>query len=481
MKNPKRSKNLLRSIIGSVLFIFTLYLVFNAYTGVSYAIELNASESGITIDQTDLFNITNLYPGQPPAESKQPLKIVNNGSSDLECNISSIKSSGDQALFDVLKLRILDDQAEVYSGSLGSLNKLDLGTIGPRSSKTFDFTLELPAGVGNEYQALSTSFQFTIAASGGSGEDEDTDDNDEDDNDSDDETGRLDGEDRTETAIKISQEGWPNGALAVILARDDDFPDALAGVPLGRKLDSPILLTNKEVLSPATEIEVERLKAKTVYILGGTGAVSQGIQDHLVNKGLEVIRIGGVDRFETAALIAKQLPAQGKAVLTYGYDFPDTLAISPWAASNSVPILLTQKDYLPLVTLAAFKDLNVKETIVVGGSGVISDSTANALPGMVRYAGANRYQTNLEILEHLAGNNLKLCPATGEDFPDALVGAVLAAKSNSFIFLVDETLSEPRVGEFLVKHKGFIRFPYVFGGSGAVSEQVLDKVRSLGE
>lgn len=495
MKNKKRLKKLIQTTVGSALFLLTLYLVFNVYAGISYAVELNANRSGITVDQTDLFNISNLYPGQPPAEAKRPLKIINNGVSDLQCQISSEKTSGDQALFNILKLCILDGQVEVYNGSLGGLDKLDLGVIRPRTSKTFDFTLELPANVDNSYQRLSTSFQFNIVASGGSGVDDGTDDNGGNNGDNgnngnnsnnskngenkDYETGRLDGEDRTDTAIKISQEGWPNGALAVILSRDDDFPDALAGVPLSRKLDAPILLTNKDVLSSKTGAEITRLKAKTIYILGGPGAVSQEIQDYLVSKGLEVVRIGGINRFETAALIAKRLPAQGKAVLTYGYDFPDTLAISPWAASNSVPVLLTQRDYLPLSTLASLKELNVKETIVVGGSGVVSENVASSLPGMVRYAGANRYQTNLEILESLAGNNLSLCLATGEDFPDALVGAGLAAKDNSFIFLVDETLSEPKLGEFLVKHKGAIRFPYVFGGNGVVNEQVLEKIRSL--
>lgn len=479
MKNKKRLKKFLQTTVGSALFLLTLYLVFNAYTGISYAVELNANQSGITVDQTDLFNISNLYPGQPPVESKKPLKIINNGSSNLQCVISSEKTSGDQALFDILKLRILDGQVEVYNGSLGGLDKLDLGPIRPRSSKTLDFTLELPLEVDNSYQRLSTSFQFNIAASGGSSEDNDNDDGDENDEDKDDEFDPLDGDDRTDTAIEISKEGWPNGALAVILSRDDDFPDALAGVPLSRKLDAPILLTNKDVLSIKTEEEITRLKAKTVYILGGPGAVSQGIQDYLVSKGLEVVRIGGIDRFETATLIAKRLPAQGKVVLTYGYDFPDTLAISPWAASNSVPILLTQKDFLPLSTVASFKELNVKETIVIGGSSVVSEEVASALPGVVRYAGANRYQTNLEILERLAGNNLSLCLATGEDFPDALVGAGLAAKSNSSILLVDETLSEPKVEEFLIKHKGSIRFPYVFGGGGAVSQQVIDKIRQL--
>lgn len=174
MKTTKGSKKFLQITIGSILFLLTLYFAFNAYLGVTYAVELEAKCSGITIDQTDLFNITNLYPGQPPSESKQPLKIKNTGNSDFQSSITSKLTSGDQKLFDVLKLNILDDKGvAVYSGSLGGLTGQSLGTIGPRASKTLGFTLELPADVDNSYQNLSTSFQFTIAASGGSGDDGD--------------------------------------------------------------------------------------------------------------------------------------------------------------------------------------------------------------------------------------------------------------------------------------------------------------------
>ena len=475
-----------KAIIRYRLRIAALFLLIAAFVGSVFLIDIlsgagksafamdnGGKDLGLDIKSKEHFTgDSNLYPGKPVTGI---YNLSNAGNWTLKPDLSvQLDSQDSNKLFEALMFKVLDSEAKViYEGELQSCNKVALDELPSGVSNDYTFIVELPASKGNEYQGLSTDVKFIVNASRIYNDDNSDDPNNE--------YNRIGGTDRIDTAIKISQEGWSNGALAVILSRDDDFPDALAGVPLSRKLDAPILLTNKDVLSSKIGDEITRLKAKTVYILGGPGAVSKGIQDNLVSKGLEVIRIGGIDRFETAALIAKRLPAQGKAVLTYGYDFPDTLAISPWAASNSVPILLTQRDYLPIATLASFKELNVKETIIVGGSGVVSENVASSLPGMVRYAGANRYQTNIEILEHLAGNNLSLGLATGEDFPDALVGAGLAAKSNSFIFLVDETLSEPKVGEFLAKHKGSIRFPYVFGGNGAVSEQVLEKIRSLKE
>lgn len=63
--------------------------------------------------------------------------------------------------------------------------------------------------------------------------------------------------DRYLTAIEISKEGWST-AQTLVLARDDLFPDALAGASL---------------YSPTSD-EIKRLGAKKAYILGGEGVVS---------------------------------------------------------------------------------------------------------------------------------------------------------------------------------------------------------------
>ncbi|WDC84967.1 cell wall-binding repeat-containing protein [Caloramator sp. mosi_1] len=56
---------------------------------------------------------------------------------------------------------------------------------------------------------------------------------------------RLSGQDRFQTAVKVSQQGWKNGSEVVILSRGDDFPDALCASTLSKKYDAPILLTQK--------------------------------------------------------------------------------------------------------------------------------------------------------------------------------------------------------------------------------------------
>ena len=53
--------------------------------------------------------------------------------------------------------------------------------------------------------------------------------------------------------------------------------------------------------------EIERLGATNAYIIGGTAVISDTVKATLEAKGLTVKRIGGRDRYETSALIAKEL------------------------------------------------------------------------------------------------------------------------------------------------------------------------------
>nr|WP_041540794.1 right-handed parallel beta-helix repeat-containing protein [Catenulispora acidiphila] len=90
---------------------------------------------------------------------------------------------------------------------------------------------------------------------------------------------RIGGSDRYQTSLLVSQAQWKDGsANAVVLARGDQAPDALAGVPLAAHVHGPLLLTDPTTLDRTTSAEIARVTggpspAKTVYILGGDAAV----------------------------------------------------------------------------------------------------------------------------------------------------------------------------------------------------------------
>lgn len=290
---------------------------------------------------------------------------------------------------------------------------------------------------------------------------------------------RLSGDGRIQTAVNIAQEGWPNGSRAVVLARGDSFPDALAGATLAAANEAPILLTDSLNLSSETQTEISALHPSKVFILGGPGAISPNIETSL-KANYEVIRLGGNDRYETATNIASYLKANNllktnKAVIAYGENFPDALAISSWSANNGIPILLSDINSIPASTSNALSDLQISSTIIAGGSGVINTSVESKLPSPTRYGGSDRYDTAMKIANSLQTGTDKIFVATGENFPDALAGSALAAKTGSTIVLVDNGLPST-VSQFIANNKDKIKNVYILGGTGVVLPGSVDSI-----
>lgn len=290
---------------------------------------------------------------------------------------------------------------------------------------------------------------------------------------------RLAGNSRTETANVISDVGWNYGADTVILTRDDDFPDALTGTPLAYSLNAPILLTNSKTLTPETAEQIDRLNPRNVFILGSSGAVSSDIELQLKEK-YTVTRLGGSDRYETSASIAKYLSKNGylktnKAIIASGLNFPDVLAVSSMAAHQYIPILLTEPNTLPANTQEILRELQVSETIIVGGPGAVSSEIEKQLPKPIRFGGKDRYETAVKIAEGLSADLTNIYVATGNNFPDALAGSVLAARTNSPVILVDQKLT-PEVSSFLYGRARGSKEVFLLGGSSVVPDTILDEL-----
>ncbi|MBR7009158.1 MAG: leucine-rich repeat protein [Ruminococcus sp.] len=309
---------------------------------------------------------------------------------------------------------------------------------------------------------------------------------------------RLAGKNRYETAANISSVSTPFSDN-VVLACGMNYADALAGVPLANALNAPILLTEKDTLPKETLDEINRIKAKNVFLLGGEGAISADVEKALQDKSLKVERIAGSTRFETATKIAEKMQTvSGKApsevFFVYAFNFADALSASTAAAVKGAPIIylktIGEIDNATKSYLGTVKG-KVKTAYVIGGSGVISNemksSAASALgltsPASVqRIAGTDRYETCVAVNSTfngvLTGNSF--CIATGQDFPDALAGGVYAAQNKAPLFLVngkEKTLRLSDAQAEFLKSKKTDSF-YVFGGVGVVPDehiQVLSK------
>ena len=296
---------------------------------------------------------------------------------------------------------------------------------------------------------------------------------------------RLSGDTRYDTMAAISEEGFDR-ASTVVIASGDNFPDALAASSLAGPLDSPILLTSGSSLSPPTESEVRRLGATRAIILGGEAAVSRDVEARLGSLGLNVQRMAGTLRQNTAEQIAQELSKMVKpdtAIVASAYAPWDSLSISSYAYSKSAPVFLTSEDgALSDATLEAIRSIpSIRRIVIVGGSAAVSPRVESQLSAysIDRWWGQTRYETSSCIAENAISEGLSAsCVAftSGASFPDALSGGALVGERGGVTLLVSPTsLGECR--SFIFKHWGAMGTCFIFGGDQAIAPAVEAEAR----
>ena len=244
---------------------------------------------------------------------------------------------------------------------------------------------------------------------------------------------RIQGSDRYATAAQIAFQNF--GCLdtkTVVIARGDAFPDALAASYLAGKNQAPILLTAPTTIPPETLQALEFHGVKNVVLVGGTAAISQGVQDFLdakpthacggnasLTETIAVDRVFGADRFATAKNVAEKpgLGAAGTldsginagdcatlvktAIVASGENFPDALsagglayggAQAPGCGSGGIPLLLTTKDTLSAAAQGAITNLGIQQVILMGGTAAVAagvETSLDNMPGVsvIRVAG----------------------------------------------------------------------------------------------
>lgn len=292
---------------------------------------------------------------------------------------------------------------------------------------------------------------------------------------------RYYGVDCFETAVAISRTGWETSET-VILARGDDYADALTGVPLAYKLNAPILLTRTKSLPEVDIVEIQRLQARKVIILGGSVAIAETVANKLRELGLSVERIGGIDKYDTAAKIAEQVVSAdvSTAVIVNGDNFYDALAVSSYAAVKGYPMLMVKTDTIPPTTAEVMERLKISNTYVIGRAEDIGETVYGQLQAPLRVGGGDRYATAVELAKYFAVAPRELFIATGLNFPDSIAGAVLAAKHNTGILYVPGTLqAEPYVdadvAKFIINNK--IQTINILGGTGVINDATVTSLR----
>jgi putative cell wall-binding protein len=187
---------------------------------------------------------------------------------------------------------------------------------------------------------------------------------------------RVAGADRFATAAAISASLFVPGVPVAYIATGSNFPDALAGVPLGALSGGPILLSGSDGLPAATAAELSRLRPGRIVILGGPSVVSEAVADRLkAYTGGSVGRLAGADRFATSVAISKAgFSSAATVFLATGANFPDALAGGPVAGVVGGPLLLVGRDSVPSVVRQGLQRLAPSTVVILGGPGVVGEA-----------------------------------------------------------------------------------------------------------
>jgi putative cell wall-binding protein len=287
---------------------------------------------------------------------------------------------------------------------------------------------------------------------------------------------RVAGDDRVATSIAASEASFGfHGADAVVLARSDGFADALAGIPLAVAKKAPLLLTPGASLDSRTRYEILRTLSpgKTVYLLGGVGAVSDAVRSRIASLGYAVARFAGADRFSTALAIAREgLGNPDVLLLASGTTFPDALAGGAAAAKAGGAVLLTNGSTMPASVAAYIASRQGVTRFALGGPAAAADPEATPI------VGADRYETARKVAEAFFTAPTRIGVASGVNFPDALSGGVHVAALSGPLLLGEPAGLPTAVRDYLAATRSTVSAAFVYGGGAVLSDLVRAAVKT---
>lgn len=292
---------------------------------------------------------------------------------------------------------------------------------------------------------------------------------------------RIFGQDAIGTAIAASQASFPStgSADAVVLARSDYFADALAGGPLAAAVDGPLLITpgasSSQSLDPRVLTEIQRVlpSSKTVYILGGSLALSPSIDTTLRNLGYKVQRISGSDEYATAVDIAEQLGNPPEVFETTGLSYYDALSAVPAVIANHGAILLTEGSTQAPETATYLAAHSADTRFAIGGP----LAAAGADPTAIAIYGQDLYGTAAAVARTFFPNPTSFGAATSASFVDALAGGPVLGEANAPMLLVPSSGQLPSaISDYLQSVASGLTSGTLFGGPLAVGNDVLSEL-----
>ena len=204
--------------------------------------------------------------------------------------------------------------------------------------------------------------------------------------------------------------------------------------------DAVLFAASANKLGDETVLVVAQHAPAGAVLVGGKAALDDGIETELrrLSPGIEISRLAGSDRIDTAARAAKT-SASGRsgltAVIAFGWSLPDVgTAASLVATGGGDVVLYSHRDRLVRPTADAISQLRPSRVVIVGGPAAVSAAVVTDLAAVApgapvgRHQGDTRVETATTAAEPaLAAGASHVVIANGWSARDVGIAAALAA------------------------------------------------------
>ena len=197
---------------------------------------------------------------------------------------------------------------------------------------------------------------------------------------------RVFGENRYETCIAILNVAGVSTGDEILVCSGLDYADALSAASSGK----PILLVTGTSLKKVQKQFLSDLGFSYFTIIGGTAAVSEGIEYLLWEYGI-VSRVAGDTRYTTSRAVAEQYyPDTDTAFVVYGANYPDGLCAGPLAYLMKAPMLLATSTSTKQPK-KFIDEHNINRGFVIGGPATVNDAGVRKIFSLPDYANIEEY------------------------------------------------------------------------------------------
>lgn len=149
-------------------------------------------------------------------------------------------------------------------------------------------------------------------------------------------------------AQRIAGSGRMGSSAFIVSSRADGsghVPDGVAAGAAAGAVGAPVLYTNPDALAPTVAAWLRtQSRIRRVYVMGGAAAVGEGVVADLRALGIDVVRVAGPTRVQTALALASRtelFPVGGSVVIAAASSWADAVTGSSTGARLGAPVLVS--------------------------------------------------------------------------------------------------------------------------------------------